>query len=264
MIKALKKIIKYVYSITPPREYILHGLQCQGILKKKCNLCSSKVFRFLPAGNDYEIFKAKKISAGGRRANAICPICNSLDRERWVYHILKEYTDIFNEKYTVLHIAPEANIMKKLKEAECSYYSGDIQEGRADYIVDLTDVQFRDQFFDFIIVNHVLEHIPDEVKALKEVKRCLKRGGKFICSFPMLLEEKTYENDKIIEPEDRIAAFGQVDHCRMYGVDAKERLERAGFKATEYVVKKYVSKRDCEELSLIGDDCVFICEKTGD
>jgi ubiquinone/menaquinone biosynthesis C-methylase UbiE len=47
---------------------------------------------------------------------------------------------------------------------------------------DIQDIGFTDETFDIIIANHMMYHVPDIPKALSEVRRVLKPGGKFYAS----------------------------------------------------------------------------------
>lgn len=150
-----------------------------------------------------------------------------------------------------------------LKNIRGSYYvSGDICKGKADIVCNLTDMIFRDKSFDYIIVNHVLEHIENEEKAFEEMKRVLKKKGKIICSFPICLNDKTFElKGHDLSKEDRIKLYGQEDHVRLYGYDAKEHIEKYGIKVEEYITDQILSSDEFEKLRVIKNDRIFICTK---
>lgn len=171
-----ENIRKKIYQIVHRASRLSAGIPILN-RRKYCNLCGKHSFFFMPYGIRSRVFKELDIIGGGRRKECGCPFCYSHDRFRWCYHLLKEHTSIFTGRCKVLHIAPEAQIAAHVKEnKDCDYYTGDIMPGRAEYVVDVTDMQFEDGFFDYIIMNHVLEHIKDEKKAMMELKRCLKRG----------------------------------------------------------------------------------------
>ena len=91
-------------------------------------------------------------------------------------------------------------------------------------------MNFEDQSFDLIICNHVLEHIDDDIKALNEIYRVLKSGGVAILQVPInFKKDKTFEDQSITSKKDREKYFGQYDHLREYGLDFKDRVEKAGF-----------------------------------
>jgi ubiquinone/menaquinone biosynthesis C-methylase UbiE len=96
--------------------------------------------------------------------------------------------------------------------------------------MDLTNIDRESNYFDLIICNHVLEHILDDRKAMRELFRVLKPGGKAILQVPLSMTlNETFEDFSITDPAERICIFGQRDHCRIYGQDYGQRLEEAGF-----------------------------------
>ena len=82
-----------------------------------------------------------------------------------------------------MHFAPEKQIEKKIRSnKKMIYITADIEAGRADRVEDITHISFPDKYFDYIICNHVLEHIKDEKAAFMELKRCIKTESGFFCS----------------------------------------------------------------------------------
>lgn len=232
---------------------------------KKCLLCGHSVTRFLPGGEKNDIFLKKNIIGGGYRENAICPICGSLDRTRWVYWVLKNFTNLFMEENRVIHFAPEIYLRKQLEEnKDCDYYPVDIKKmsgGAKVHRVDITSIPFIDNFADYIIVNHVLEHIPDEKTAVSEMKRVLKEKGKIVMSFPISIEENTFEDNNITTDEQREKYYGQKDHVRLYGRDFKKHFESYGFQVDVYSPKDYMELNDIKKYGLLENDTVLICSK---
>lgn len=123
----------------------------------------------------------------------------------------------------------------------------------------MTKMPFEDDTFDYIIANHVLEHIEDERSAISELKRCVKKSGKIMLSFPVTMDVKTFENPDLKSKEDKIYYYGQEDHVRLYGKDFKERLESYGLKIEVYRPEELLSPKLVEELKLIRNDSVLIC-----
>ncbi len=164
----------------------------------------------------------------------------------------------------ILHFAPEYHIKKLImSNINIDYYTGDIVPGRAMHVTDITNlIQFPDKTFDLVICNHVMEHIPDEAKAVDEIKRVLKDNGKWVFSFPICTDiELTYEDKSITSPDDRLREYGQKDHVRLYGRDYKRRFEAYGLKITEYSPKNYFSKDDIDRFGFIEDDVIMVAEK---
>ena len=228
----------------------------------QCLFCGGHFRKLLPTGLDNRIASIL-ITAGYRYA--LCPRCFSTDRERLVYYYIKNKTNIFQEKkkFKLLHIAPEKNLKRILKSyPSIDYISGDLNSPLVDIRIDITDMNFKDNYFDIIICNHVLEHIPNDKKAMSELFRVLKYGGWAILQVPISkLIEKTFENFSITSPEEREQYFGQSDHVRIYGIDYKERLENIGFKVDLYDIKKDLKIKKCKKYGLNEKEILYIGRK---
>lgn len=191
-------------------------------LKIECPFCGWKGEEFLPNGVEL-------------RRNARCPKCNSLERHRLYYLYLKNVVPE-DRPLKVLHFAPE-KILTRLFTSypNINYVSADIDPSKAMAKEDITNISFNDNSFDIIFCSHVLEHIPDDLLAMRELYRVLKPGGFAILQVPIKdmfngrVIDKTYEDFSIATPEGREKAFGQNDHVRVYGRDFKDRVEAAGF-----------------------------------
>mgnify|MGYP002725599783 CR=1 FL=1 len=207
----------------------------------KCPLCNRSFRHMLPAGFDLEVIKEKNIIGSGLRMSALCPYCQSTDRDRLVFLFLKNKTNIFSEKVKILHIGPEPSLYRRLKKhknifyitgtkySEGIYYHKDIDS------IDLLQLPFSDGEFDMVICNHVLEHINDDAKAMSEIYRVLNNHGIAVLQVPISNTiEETYEDFTITDPKLREKHFGQFDHVRIYGKDYKNRLENAGFKVQTF------------------------------
>jgi len=221
-----------------------------------CNICGAFVKYWRYCGRD--IRTKYKIIGNGRRIGA-CPSCQCVDRNRWAYYVLKNYTRLFEEGGSVLHFAPEKQIECQIrKNKNIDYYTADIAEGMADYIVDMTDMKFEDHKFDYIIANHVLEHITDEEKALSELIRCIKKDGKIILSVPYTKDTNTFEMTNLSDA-DKEKYYGQEDHVRLYGRDLQKHLNRFGLTVKVLEPEKNLSKEMVSYFKLIGKDKVIIC-----
>jgi SAM-dependent methyltransferase len=181
-----------------------------------CPVCGGHFRAFLPAGVE-------------QRRNAMCPRCFSLERHRLIWKYLEARTRFFEANLRVLHVAPEycfQGIFASLPNLE--YVSVDLGSPLAMVQVDITSIAFDSSTFDCILCSHVLEHIPDDRQAMRELYRILRPNGWAILQVP-IERETTYEDPKITSPEQRLKYFGKEDHVRVYGLDYKDRLEHAGF-----------------------------------
>lgn len=251
-----------VHTYGVNKECIIHLNQLIEEENEYCNLCKAKVPFMLDAGIDSPVFIEKKIVGGGKREKCICPLCGSNDRERWLHHVLFQEVQMNDREATLLHFAPEKQIEKTLRRNEkLTYITADIEEGRADRVEDITNISFPDESFDFIICNHVLEHIVDEEKAFSELKRCINKSGKVIFSVPICWEIDTFEDESVITKEDRLREYGQEDHVRLYGKDIKARLEHYGFFIECYRVDDILTEEQIKIMRLIAEDTIWLLMK---
>jgi SAM-dependent methyltransferase len=130
----------------------------------------------------------------------------------------------------VLHVAPEASLQLRVRAIPgIRYVEGDNDDYWSTQMLDVTDLQFPDASFDAVICNHVLEHVPDDRRAMSEIRRVLAPGGWAMLLVPDVRDAATQEDLSITDPAERKARYGQVDHVRLYGWDYVDRLEDAGF-----------------------------------
>lgn len=172
------------------------------------------------------------------RENVLSPSTLSLERHRLLWLYLKDETNFFTAPLKVLHFAPEQAFYKKFKKLKnLEYTTTDLNSPLADVKADICALPFKDDSFDVILCNHVLEHIPDDRKALSELYRILKPSGWGIFQIPQdLKREVTYEDNSVTDKKERAKIFGQYDHVRIYGRDYFDRLKEVGFivKAVDY------------------------------
>ena len=231
-----------------------------------CVLCNSHVEAFSSGGiagiENVRLFKEHHIIGGGFRNNYQCPVCGGVDRERWQLWVLSKYTGIFSEKCRVLHFAPEPHVSAYIAaNPECEYYTGDIVRGWAMHYTDILDIQYKDGVFDYVIMNHVLEHIVDIGKAMAEVKRVLKPDGKLVISFPICTDIDTLELPNVTTDKERLEIYGQEDHVRLFGRDYLDQIRRFGFEISVYTPKECCAPEEVERYGFIEDDVLMICRK---
>lgn len=234
-----------------------------------CPVCEHSFRKMLPGGSDLPVIKEKHIIGAGRRDNDICPYCQSTDRDRLIYLYLKYEQSFFERHHNLLHIAPEPALYKifshskvidyhpATKYAEGFYYSAKIETA------DLLDLHFEGASFDWVICNHVLEHIPDDRQAMQEIFRVLKPGGKALLQVPYSYQlSETFEDESIVSESDREKYFGQFDHVRIYGRDYPVRLKKAGF------IVQQVSRENgfwrissLDKFAVNPEELLFVCTK---
>lgn len=201
-----------------------------------CVVCGASVRALLTQGHDYPVLRELDVVGGQRKESDECPICHANDRVRLVYLYVKSRTSLLTGPNRLLHIAPELGLADIFAVTETlDYVPADLDRQRYRHLenletFDLQNAPHPDESFDWIICNHVLEHIPDDRQAMREMRRMLKVGGAAILQVP--LAEKlamTREDPDIRGEAERIRLFGQRDHVRLYGRDYYDRLREAGF-----------------------------------
>ena len=240
-----KFLIKYSFLITPILRIIFHG-------KKYTDpIDDSNYSKFLSYG-----YKTV-------RKNALCPGTLSLERHRLLWLYLDRETNFLSSNLKVLHVAPEQVFYKKFKKLKnWEYFTFDLNSPIADIKGDLISTNFKDEYFDLIICNHVLEHIEDDKSALDEMYRILKYNGISILQVPINVKrENTFEDLSIKSKIQREKYFGQYDHVREYGLDFKDRVEQAGFKVEMINYSEKISEDLVIKYGLMKDDLIPIGKK---
>ena len=241
---------------------------------KHCSLCQKDVDAYLPLpeqyrgkvvikGKEYLPYKEAEMLNGDEYS---CPHCGASDRERFYALYCKEYyfKEHNSNQIKMVHFAPEASLKNFLSKYTFEEYrTADLMMDGVDDKADLTNlVLYQDNYFDFFICSHMLEHIPDDIKAMQELYRILKPKGKGVLVVPILegLDE-VYEDPTIVSEEDRLLHFWQEDHVRMYNKEGYlSRLKDVGFKVKEYGVHNF-SKKMFQEAAITNKSILYVVEK---
>ena len=251
-------VIKYILN-TIPRPYLIKmsywvrpflALYLRG--KKYEDPIDGKTFRkFLPYGY------------GSPRANVLSPSTLSLERHRLLWLYLTRETDFFSKPLKVLHVAPEQAFYKRFKKQKnLTYITTDLYSPLADVKADLCALPFEDNSFDVIFCNHVLEHIPDDAQAMRELYRVMKKGGWGIFQVPQDINRAhTFEDDTITDPAERTRIFGQYDHVRVYGLDYFDRLRQVGFEVEEIIYSTHFTTEEIERYRIVPEEILPLCKK---
>ena len=210
-------LIRMSYLARPLLSVFLRGSQYEDPI-------DGKQFRtFLPYGYEHP------------RENVLSPSTLSLERHRLLWLFLLEETNFFEAPLKVLHFAPEQAFYRRFRRLKnLEYTTTDLNSPLADVKADICNLPFGDASFDVVLCNHVLEHIPDDTRALQELFRVMKPGGWGVFQVPQdLNREATFEDNTILDKSERARIFGQYDHVRIYGRDYFDKLRAAGFKVKE-------------------------------
>lgn len=201
-----------------------------------CYICGHTFNHFYPFRDGWKSISPFIIELRGIGSDVInfrCPFCGSHDRERHLFMYFDKL-DLWShfKDGCVLHFAPESHLAKKIEHHRpVTYVKADISPDRIDVQkIDATDIPFPDSEFDFIICNHILEHIIDDRRALSELFRVLKPGGYAVLQTPYSSVLAESFCDPAINTEElRKHYYGQEDHVRYYGRDIFQKIEKAGF-----------------------------------
>ena len=244
-------LIRLSYVIRPFVAFFLNG-------EKYTDPIDGKSFRkFLPYG--YERV----------RENVLSPSTMSLERHRLFWLYLTNETEFFlpvrqdSENLKVLHFAPEQAFYKRFRKMKnLEYTTTDLNSPIADVKADICNLPFQDDEYDFIICNHVLEHIPDDTKAMQELYRVLAPGGTAILQVPYDVDRTTtFEDNTITDPKERAKIFGQYDHVRVYGMDYFEKLRTVGFQVEAVNYSANLSEEEINKFRLAKGELLPVCKK---
>ena len=277
----MKKIFKFILNTIPRPILIRLSIVARPVLafllkgNRFTDPIDGKSFRmFLPYGY------------GKQRNNALSPSTLSLERHRLLWLYLKNETDFFqsepvsdsqvsnsnrvklrdaeiNSALKVLHFAPEQAFYKLFRnQKNIDYTTTDLFSPLADVKADICNLPFEDNSYDIIFCNHVLEHIPDDTKAMQELFRVLKPGGMAILQIPQdLKRETTFADDSITDQKERAAIFGQYDHVRIYGRDYFDKLRSIGFTVIEEDYTNKIAPELVEKYCLAKGEIIPVCFK---
>lgn len=238
-------LIRLSYGVRPVLAFFLRG-------NKYTDPIDGKSFRsFLPYGYV------------NQRDNILAPSTLSLERHRLLWLYLKNETDLFNTEKKLLHFAPEQCFLKRFRELKnLDYTTTDLLSPIADVKADICNLPFEDNSYDVIFCNHVLEHIPDDTKAMQELFRVMKPGGWGIFQIPQdLNRDVTFEDDSITDKAERAKIFGQYDHVRVYGRDYFDKLRSIGFTVEEVDYTSTLSDSEIDKFRLAKGEIIPLVRK---
>lgn len=220
-------------------------------MSRYCPLCEKTSESFKPYGVN-------------PRDDAMCPYCGSLERHRLAWLYIKEQTSFLEDNSKkMLHVAPEKILMQLFqKELQSGYLSADLYDKQAMVAMDIENIQYKDESFDYIYCSHVLEHVYDDKRAMREFHRVLKKGGWAILLVPIMNIEKTFEDFSITDPKERAKVFGQEDHVRNYGRDYIERLRDSGWSISVIYPQDFLSQDKIAKMAITdaaGE--IYFCTK---
>jgi SAM-dependent methyltransferase len=219
----------------------------------ECPICGTTTTSFLPFGVRKSL------------ADRQCPTCGSLERHRQIWLYFRNKTNLFTDRLWMLHIAPEKCMRSRLRARKNLHYlSADIASPGAMVRMDITDIRFPADSFDVIYASHVLEHVPDDQQAMRELHRVLRPGGWAVLQVP-IVRDTTEEDPTVTDPTERERRFGQADHVRVYGRDGEyeRRLRAAGFDVRVEPYFHELGPENAQRYRLVKSEDIYFCMKPG-
>jgi SAM-dependent methyltransferase len=215
-----------------------------------CPACGHSFARFKDAWN---------------RPDALCWRCGAHERHRALALLLGRRPELLDVTRGLLHFAPEWCISQlvdpRINPAlTYRYVSTDLDPVGVDLPMDITDMTaVGDGEFDAVICSHVLEHVPDDRAAMLELARITAPGGWCLIMVPLDAgAASSYEDSAITDPAERVRAFGQHDHVRLYGLDVADRLTAAGL-TVERISPQEAFPDELDRCRLLGADLMWLC-----
>ncbi|MDC1534802.1 class I SAM-dependent methyltransferase [Flavobacteriaceae bacterium] len=251
-------MIKLILKIFPRTLLIKFSFIFQPILSL---LLKGNKFTDPIDGNSFRMFLSYGYNKS--RKNALSPSTLSLERHRLLWLYLKNETEFFEKKIKLLHFAPEQAFYKRFtKLSNIQYDTIDINSPLAKIKADICDLPIKDNTYDFILCNHVLEHVLDDNKAMSELYRVLKKDGIGVFQVPIdMNRELTFQDDSITDKEERNKIFGQYDHVRIYGKDYFTKLKNIGFKVQKINYSEKFSDNEILKYSIVKGEIIPVCTK---
>jgi predicted SAM-dependent methyltransferase len=277
----MKKLFKFILNTIPRPVLIRLSIVVRPIL---AFLLKGNTFTDPIDGKSFRMFLP--YGYGNQRNNVLSPSTLSLERHRLLWLYLQNETDFFQSELDadspisktkrfklrdtetsstlkVLHFAPEQEFYKRFKkQTNIDYTTTDLLSPLADVKADICNLPFENNTYDIIFCNHVLEHIPDDTKAMQELYRVLKPSGMGIFQIPQDLNRATtFSDDTIVDQKERAKIFGQYDHVRVYGKDYFDKLRNIGFKVVEENYTNKISPELVEKYCLAKGEIIPVCFK---
>jgi SAM-dependent methyltransferase len=204
--------------------------------KYYCPLCKNNSGAFIHMSNSYRF-----------SFNSVCPYCSSRARHRALYILYKKEILSLNQNSKILHFAPEPVFYSIFKNKYFSYETTDYFLEDVDLPKeDVQNLTISDEHYDLVLSNHVIEHVPDDEKALAEMARITKKGGKVIITVP-----GNYKRSKTLYFKN----LENNGHYRDYGMDFMDKMKKA---FTEVLVIDLYTFDTKGELAIPKNELAFI------
>jgi SAM-dependent methyltransferase len=191
----------------------------------------------------------------------LCWRCGSHARHRAQWLLFEARPALLGDIASLLHLAPEWALRRRLSElGHLRYVTADLDQADVDLRLDLTASELPQASFEGVICSHVLEHIPDDAAAMRELRRITAPGGWCMVMVPLDVgRAQTYEDPSITTPEARHRAFWRPDHVRLYAPDIEERLQAAGFAVERIQPYPTFGEERCRRCAIAPFEELWLC-----
>jgi SAM-dependent methyltransferase len=212
----------------------------------RCPVCDST----------FDAFKAD-----WNRGDALCWRCGAHERHRAQWLFFEHRPALLRDARSLLHFAPEWCLRRRLQAiGRLRYVTADLDPAGVDLRLDVTALDLPDGAFDAVLCSHVLEHVPDDAAALRELRRVTAPGGWCLVMVPLAPDEpRTDEDPAVTDPAERERRFLQRDHVRLYGADLEHRLTAAGFAVEHVRPEREFGVQAMRRHRLLAVDHLWLC-----
>ncbi|WP_084513750.1 methyltransferase domain-containing protein [Azovibrio restrictus] len=232
----------------------------------KCNICQNNVWGFTKYRDGFRVESMDALGfVNGSPETFACPRCGCHDRERHL--VLFFEASKISEKFTkskILHFAPEHHLSQWINSLSPSEYILCDLNPKSKKIekINIEEIPYPEKHFDFVIANHVLEHVNDDFRALSEIRRVLKIGGQAILQTPFSSAiTSTWSDPGIASENERLHAYGQEDHVRLYGRDIFNRFSNSGLASRKKTHTELLGNINCAPYGIGEEEPLFLFER---
>lgn len=262
----LKNYDRMIDDIAEITDYVISTYNTE---PKTCACCGQEVY-YLPLSSYYDEQAEKyhvkpHVLETLNRLEYTCPCCGASDRDRLMVSMLKKAGLAENRRgESLLQIAP-ASVIEHWIHANCftlQYDSTDLYMDQVSFTSDISDMNMvEDESYDYFICSHVLEHVKDDKKAMKELYRILKKDGMGLLLVPVILDIDKIDEEWGLPEAENWRRFGQNDHCRQYAKKGfVERLRESGFYVHQ-LGREYFGEKVYRENGLTDTSVLYVVTK---
>lgn len=241
--------------------------------RRKCYICGRTFFSYLPVYVDS--WYQEQVRNQGlnfnfcdrtyNRSEYRCPYCGSIDRTRFIMAYLHKKLRT-KRSMKVLYFAPPSSGVWYLrtKEHNLSVDTNDLYlyNRNIKFHYDIQNMQgINDNTYDVIICSHILEHVADDRRALKELYRVVKEKGIVLILVPLDLKKAWLDEENGLSESENWKRFGQTDHVRRYTNDEIiKRIKEAGFRCS-VITRDDISKEIVRQNAFHKNIRIYLAEK---